>query len=384
MEKIGILNKIYPISDLIRTRKQKPFDNKTHIEEAIKWIYHAQDATPDRGVSHSYHTLKGWAPSYPETTGYIIPTLLNWSVTANDTEAAKSAIEMADWEIDIQMKDGSVKGGVVNSPVKESVVFDTGQVIFGWLSAYNYTRSPVYIDAAKKAADWLIDTLDENHVWSSHGNPGVKNSTHTYNVRCAWAILALSQTLEDDKYIDPMKFYLDWVLSQEVNRGWFKNNCLNNNKYPLLHTIAYTARGLLESGIILNQEKYIDASIRTSDELIKHISEEGKIPGRFDCNWKQSVRWSCLTGMAQISIIWNKLYKITGNVKYQNALQKVNNFLKRTQDIITNNPGIRGGIKGSYPIGGGYCPYRILNWATKFFIDALLMEEYPDHEFKII
>jgi hypothetical protein len=136
--------------------------------------------------------------------------------------------------------------------------------------------------------------------------------------------------------------------------------------------------------MILNEEKYIKASIRTSDELIKHISKNGRMPGRFDHNWQPSVKWSCLTGMAQMSIVWSKLFKYTGKTDYKKAYEKVNHFLKRTQDITINNPGIKGGIKGSYPINGGYCPYRILNWATKFFIDALLLEEYPEEKFGIV
>jgi hypothetical protein len=34
----------------------------------------------------------------------------------------------------------------------------------------------------------------------------------------------------------------------------------------------------------------------------------------------------------------------------------------------------RGGIKGSFPVFGGYCPYQYLNWASKFFIDANMAE----------
>lgn len=374
----------YPIMDTLKIPIRKLVDNKTHIKEAIKWIYRAQDASPDRGVCHSYHLFKGWTSSYPETTGYIIPTLLNWALLNNDNEAEQRAIEMADWEIDIQMENGAIQGNVMSLPKKNPVIFDTAQVLFGWLSAYNYSGSMKYLNAAKKAADWLIYNLDENHIWSSYGNPGAKTSIHTYNARCAWAVLELYKKSNEKKHLEPMRDFLDWVLTQEVRRGWFKNNCLNNNNHPLLHTIAYTNRGLLESGMILSEEKYINASIRTSDELIKHISKNGKMPGRFDQNWQPSIRWSCLTGMAQMSIVWNKLFKYTGKTEYKKAYEKVNYFLKRTQDITINNPGIKGGIKGSHPIKGGYCPYRILNWATKFFIDALLLEECPEEKFGII
>lgn len=355
----------------------EPVDNVSHLSEAVKWIYRAQDASPDKGVSHSYAIAKGWAPSYPETTGYIIPSLLNWSRVADDSEAQKRAFEMADWEIEIQLNSGAVMSSVVGLPKMRPVVFNTGQVIFGWISAYRETGHQKYLNAALKAADWLVDNLDQNNVWSSHGNAGTKG-IHTYNVRSAWAMLLLSEVASNSQYADRMNPLLEWILLQEVDRGWFRHNCLNNNKAPLLHTIAYTARGLLESGLILGENIFIDASMRTANELLNHVAHDGSMPGRFDQHWKGTVRWSCLTGMAQMSLVWAKLFRVTQNTQYAIAAKKVNDFLKRMQDIKSENPGIRGGIKGSYPINGQYGRYRILNWATKFFIDALLLEEYPD------
>jgi hypothetical protein len=115
---------------------------------------------------------------------------------------------------------------------------------------------------------------------------------------------------------------------------------------------------------------------RTADALIRYIGRDGQMPGRFDKNWSPIVKWSCLTGMAQISIVWQRLFKIMGEKKYKDAAEKVNNFLKKTQDISSKNPGIRGGIKGSYPVNGDYGKYRVLNWATKWSIDALMLEKY--------
>ena len=37
-------------------------------------------------------------------------------------------------------------------------------------------------------------------------------------------------------------------------------------------------------------------------------------------------------------------------------------------------PEIRGGIKGSFPIDGQYGQYEYLNWAAKFFADALMID----------
>lgn len=352
-------------------------DSSLHINEALKWIYRAQDATPDRGVSHSYLIGKGWMQSYPETTGYIIPTLLNWHNLAGETEPEKRALEMADWESSLQFTSGAVSGSVVGRAEQKPVVFNTGQVIFGWVAAYRHTKEPKYLASAEKAADWLLQSLDSDFTWRKYGNMGA-DTTHTYNVRVAWAVLELARVTGDKRYYDAMRGFVGWVLSEERGRGWFDHNCLTDNNNPLLHTIAYTAQGLLECGLILKDKKAVDAAVRTSGELIRKIENDGRMPGRFDREWNGTVKWSCLTGMAQMSIVWQRLHRLTGDIVYKDAALKVNGFLKSKQDISGGNGGIRGGVKGSFPVNGQYGKYRLLNWAAKFFLDALLLEMYPD------
>jgi hypothetical protein len=48
------------------------------IDEGLAWIGRAQDhsRSADGGVARHFCLLSGWGPSYPETTGYIIPTLI--------------------------------------------------------------------------------------------------------------------------------------------------------------------------------------------------------------------------------------------------------------------------------------------------------------------
>ena len=56
--------------------KKAEFNDNEHLSAAIKWLETAQDATTDGGVAGRYSLSSGWSSSYPETTGYIIPTLL--------------------------------------------------------------------------------------------------------------------------------------------------------------------------------------------------------------------------------------------------------------------------------------------------------------------
>src|SRR5579872_1226267 len=84
-----------------------------HMQEAVEWLLRAQDANPDGGFSRAYGLTwnphfksRGWQPSYPETTGYIIPTLYHLARTLHRPELALRADRAALWEIDIQLPSG--------------------------------------------------------------------------------------------------------------------------------------------------------------------------------------------------------------------------------------------------------------------------------------
>ena len=96
------------------------------------------------------------------------------------------------------------------------------------------------------------------------------------------------------------------------------------------------------------------------------------LPGRLDAKWSPQSNWDCVTGNAQLSIAWLRAYTIRKNTKYQSAARNAIEFIKRSQNLEHSNPGFRGGVKGSFPFDGLYGQYEFLNWAAKFFCDALL------------
>jgi hypothetical protein len=72
---------------------------------------------------------------------------------------------------------------------------------------------------------------------------------------------------------------------------------------------------------------------------------------------------------------WMRLAEVTGDPKWLEPVSGVLGFLKRTQNRRSGEPGVRGGIKGAWPVDGEYGAYEILNWATKFFADSLMRHE---------
>jgi methionyl-tRNA formyltransferase len=101
----------------------------------------------------------------------------------------------------------------------------------------------------------------------------------------------------------------------------------------------------------------------------------GSLPGVFDSTWRGRDKAVCLTGNCQMALIWLRLYDLTGDATLLNAAFKAIDEVKRAQDLNNPNPGIRGGIPGSFPIWDEYISNAIPNWAAKFFIDALLAKQ---------
>lgn len=112
---------------------------------------------------------------------------------------------------------------------------------------------------------------------------------------------------------------------------------------------------------------------RTAAALMKPLSSDGRLPGRIRPDLQAAVAWTCLTGVVQLAWCWLRLGALTGKAEYLEAGRRANRFVRRT--VLVDGPvGLRGGVKGSQPIDGGYGPFQYLNWACKFFVDAQLLE----------
>ena len=176
---------------------------------------------------------------------------------------------------------------------------------------------------------------------------------------------------------------LNWASKYQLKNGWFENNelPLSNTQVPFTHTIAYAIEGFLWSGLILKDSKFLIIALKGSVPLLNYYLKNNFLPATLNEEWKSNDRYSCLTGDAQISLMWLELFKLTNEERFFTAASKMNSYLKRTQLINHQIRNIRGAIAGSYPIFGdlirnkGYCRLAYLNWSTKFFIDALLSED---------
>ncbi len=355
-------------------RRQRPVTPEQALAAAAAWLARAQDATGCGGVSAYYDAAKqAWVGAYPETTGYVIPTLLRYALVSDDETYRARALRMAAWESDIQLADGGVRAGTLDAREVVPTIFNTGQVLFGWLAAWQATGDTRFRDSLIRAADWLVTAQDADGAWRRFASPFAKPSVNAYNTRVAFALAEVGHALEERRYLDAAVRNADWALTRMQANGWLADNDLQDNARPLTHTIAYATRGLLEVGRIAAEPRFTNAAERVARAVVQTQRRDGALPGRLDRNWSPAARWTCVTGNVQMAIIWQLLGRQTGDTVWQAAADRAIDFTLGIQNMTARDPAVRGGLPGSHPRRGGYMRHRYPNWAAKFFMDALML-----------
>jgi len=345
------------------------------IDESIKWLGRAQDnsASADGGVARDYNLVNGWATSYPETTGYIVPTMIEYGKAFHNDQAIERARRMLDWLVNIQLEDGGFQGGRIDAKPVVSVTFNTGQILLGLASgvaAFGETyRAPM-----RAAADFLVNSQDDDGCWRSHPTPFAEPGEKVYETHVSWGLFEAER-------VDPNRGYGEcglknarWAMTWQRDNGWFDQCCLDQPEIPLTHTIGYNLRGLVEAYRLSEETDILQACVRNADGILGLVTGEGYLPGRIDANWKPAAKWVCLTGSAQIAHSMLYLFLFTGEEKYKRAGLALNKYVRRTVSIDGADE-IRGGVKGSFPVDGDYGRLQYLNWAPKFLIDSLMLEQ---------
>jgi hypothetical protein len=345
------------------------------VREATDWLCRAQDfsSTKDDGVARHFSLIKGWGPSYPETTGYIIPTLIKVARLTGDAVLRERAKRMLDWCLSVQFPNGAFQGGTIGAEPLVPVVFNTGQILLGLAAGAQEFGEP-YRTSMTRAADWLAEIQDADGCWRKHASPFAAAGDKTYDTHVAWGMLEAARVAPARNYGKSGLANAQWALTQQRKNGWFANCCLSDATIPLTHTLGYALRGILEAYRFSNDQKFLASARQAADGLRSALRQDGFLPGCLSPDWKPAANWACLTGSVQVAYCWLYLYQITGDVKYRDAACAANRYVRRTQSV-DGAPEIRGAIKGSFPVDGGYGTFEYLNWAAKFFIDSNVLEK---------
>lgn len=345
-------------------------EREAALSAAVQWLITASEKMQDDGMG-SFHLARGWSSSYPETTGYLVPTLLEYARHTGVSAASEVALKASRWLLLIQKASGGWQGGRVGEN-RPKIVFNTGQVIRGMLSAYDWTGEPQFLDSAVRAGDWLAEVQHPDGYWKAHA---LMNEPRVYDAFVDFPLLQLFRHTRYVRYKEAAERNIHWIIEQKQHsNGWFEDcdNTVRHNDRPILHTLAYTIDGLLDCGLYLQDESIVRSALLPAERLRDMFLAHRFLYGRYDGSWNGS-EYSILTGCAQMSLLWMKAWEYGNDGSYREAALKMADKLILLQQIGGHGDiNTRGGLPGSYPIWGKYEPFAFPNWATKFFADALM------------
>jgi hypothetical protein len=346
-------------------------DDQVHLEAAVTFISRSIEHGRGRASSKAYKLGKGWMPPYRETTGYIIPTLLDVAEHLGRPELTSTAERMGEWLADVQEAGGGFIEHDLGQDTKP-IAFNTGQILHGFNALIMRRGRQDLVSYARRAGDFLVSSADEtgSFVRNEHFD-----MAHAYNVRSAWALLTLGRLLGEKMYEDVAFANADWTVAQQTANGFFRNNIFQPGWNANTHGIAYVLQGLLEIHCISGRDSYLAAVRLAAERIVSIYDAKRHLVSEIGENWEFLSGHLCLTGYAQLAIVFFRLYGLSGDKRYLDAGLNLLSDVAATQDVTSPAKPHYGAIKGSQPIYGRYAPLQYPNWATKFFIDALIAKE---------
>jgi len=342
---------------------QKILTNKEHMILASNWLVNMQNS--DGGYARQFSLISGMDKSYIETTGYIIPTLLDMAKYFNENSYKKSAIRAGEWLLNIQNSDGSFSEIDDNQPF----AFDTGQVLIGLNRLFLETKDERYQEASKRASYWLADNQESDGSWK---RVAYNNQKHSYYTRVSSAMLHYAIN-SNDEYIKKQALKnIEWVLSQQQDNGYFNYASFLEEVPAYLHTLVYILEGLLDVYELTKDEKILKAILLNANKLKKISLAEGIILcSQYNSEFRCTNSERCITGLAQWAGVSLRLFEITKDRNYKEIAISTLFYLKSKQ--IQEGGVLKGALSASVPFWGRYGAFAFVNWGNKFFIDSLLL-----------
>lgn len=360
--------------------------DERHLEAALRWLLSSQDAANDGGFTGRYRLDKGWSTSYPETTGYIIPTLLALaeasdaklvSLPVASSELIERATRAGQFLLDIQFETGAFPAGEIGPTTKQPSPFNTAQIINGLHQFHKHSGVEDYFHAATRACDWLVDVQDEDGAWRQwfyHSIPA------TYCAHLACWLAEFGVYAGNEKHKQSAFKNAEWILSHQDKESGFFDKCgFTEEEQRLriadLHTVAYNQAGLIRIGRALESNEILAAVTLAADGVLETFNRLGWLPGVLDFRWLAKANSACLTGCAQMALVWMDLFEIHGAHKYLDGAERALELVKKGQILESEEQNLAGAIPGSDPLWGWYNDGIMPNWAAKFFIDAVLQKQ---------
>lgn len=320
-----------------KTREKilKRIDYIDIYRKAIDWI--KNNSIPNEGIICNSALRK----SYPEVSGYYIPTLIRWGYK-------DIALTYAKWLCSIQKEDGSWYDTEDELPY----VFDSAQILKGLLAIRaDYREADLSII---RGCEWLLSNMTQEGrllAWddSIWGDGKIYSELiHTY---CISPIYEAGRIFNRADFIEGAERMIDYYTTK------CRDEILD---FGLLsHFYAYVMEAMLDIG-------KPELAREAMEKVAALQKDSGAVPAYKD------VDWVCSTGLFQLAIVWFRLGDTErGNKAFEYACKLQNetggwfgSYLSEVNATETNT----------------YFPNEEISWAVKYFLDALYYKNLAQFE----
>jgi hypothetical protein len=352
-------------------------ENLRRMYAAAQWLRRSVEACRGEGSSAYYTPILGWADPYPETTGYLVETLIKFGHFVDEVTYVRLGLRLASWLLSTQNPDGSFQAGRFTNKPQPPTVFNTAQVLFGLMAAFEASREVRYMLAARRAAAWLCAVMDAAGRWSKF-NYRNQSYSPTYYSRVSWPLLVAWKNWGNPYVRDCAVRSLQSILDRQNANGSFREwGFMPATGNAFTHTIAYTIEGLLQAGLILGgtETECWRAGYRAAEALFRRFEIQKQAGGAYDQQWKADFSFTCVTGNLQLALCWLIISEQTSDARFLNAALKILDVVQDAQWLLRWPRSLWGAFPGSKPLWGPYMRFRYPNWAAKFYLDAMMMLE---------
>ena len=378
-----------------------PCTDDVHVVNGLKWLYNVNKAVNKEGFPSKFSIGANWGlgPSYPETTGYTISTLLtlirNKPIKEFDYGLIHQLVKDSNnYLLNCQLEGGSFTGG--HKGMKnfgQPSIFNTGQILLGLADLYETAKNRKelfsYVElkdlsaTLSSAGQFLVDQLEDDGSYKTKYT--YLKKTRAYYSRATYGLLRTGIVLDNKEFIKKAYDNFKWVATcckfNGVITSWGFRDDLS-----VLHTIAYTLRGQLEAANYFDDKSLLEGVLNGVDFLVEHTSADFEysslIPSHFD---DQGNHESCLcvTGLSQLAIVLKKIPESSRPQSYDVLFDSIIHNTKKFQLRGFSNDLLNGVMPASYPFNGMYQPNDMIEWGTKFFMDSgLISMGVPASEIK--
>jgi folate-dependent phosphoribosylglycinamide formyltransferase PurN len=358
-------------------RNLRLYSDRDHLLAAAEWLKRAQDATPDGGFVGRYYLKTGWSSSYPETTGYIVPTLLKLADELHDDEYLQRAQRAIDFLLSVQLPNGAFPGAEIEENSTQPSPFNTAQIMHGLQNWAERTGDERCRTALQRAGNWLCEIQDASGAWRKFFYQDLATA---YSAHLTCWLAEAGAFLGDERMLQAASRHLAWVLQHyDAEHAWFDlcgfEQAQHEARCAVTHTIAYTLWGVLRTSEVVGSAEGKAAAEKAAYAALRRLELSRRLPGVLDYRWRAVSSYACLTGNAQMALIWLHMYEEHGDPRLLNAALKAIDIVKAAQVTRSKDSNLKGAIAGSQPVWGAYIPHAFPNWAAKYFIDALLAKQ---------